>query len=129
MRGVVVQRAHDHAACPRKHPSRITPPWIGQISHRAAITALQPFVKRGMFRKPLQWRHAAQRKTKRGSALPNPRRISCRIHDLIVPQERQSSEAGFNGEKEKRLPGPPPWEGNISLTILIQLLLIYSRPL
>src|SRR5258708_4253785 len=100
MRGVVVQRAHDHAACPRKHPSRIAPPWIGQVSHRTAVPALQPFVKRGMFRKSLQWRHAAQRKAERRSALRNPRRISHRIHVLIVPQERQSSEAGFNHERE-----------------------------
>src|SRR5258705_4179133 len=100
MRGVVVQPAHDHAACPRKHQSRIAPPWIGQVSHRTAVPALKPFVNRGMFRKSLQWRHATQRKAKRRSALRNPRRISRRIHVLIVPQERQSSEAGFNHERE-----------------------------
>src|SRR5258707_9221835 len=99
--GVLVVHPHsDQAASPGSHPARTPPLGIGQIPRATAVPALQPFVKRGMFRKSLQWRHAAQRKAKRRSALRNPRRISHRVHVLIVPQERQSSEAGLNHERE-----------------------------
>jgi len=125
---VVIQRAYNHASRSLQHPLRLSPPRVGKISHRTAVSPTKPFINRGMLGKSLQRRHSAKRKPERSGPLYNPRCIARQIHDLIVPQEGQACQAAGNGKEESRSLRKIPVTCHISLTYVVRLLIRY-RPL